>query len=247
MIEKIINTLIVLFGQEVRIIKITKLSIDFTFCQKKLRVICKSLNVLELTHLNNTQKTNFSEYIEREIKDCVNSDIYSDTKEIWKDVIGYEGLYKVSNLGNIKSMNYNRTGDIKNLSFGTDRCGYSFVHLYKENKSKIFRVHRLVAEAFIPNDNKKLTLINHKDENKLNNRVENLEWCDSKYNINYSKDKNKGINSKKIIQMNMNEVVVQEWDSISEAANSLCYSKSSISNCCRGKIKSYKNFLWKFL
>ena len=97
--------------------------------------------------------------------------------EEWKPVENYEDLYWVSNLGNVK----NKRKD-KKLSINLD--GYYVVNLSKNGKSKIFTVHRLVAQAFIPNPDN-LPQVNHKDENKLNNNVDNLEWCNSNYNHNY--------------------------------------------------------------
>ena len=99
--------------------------------------------------------------------------------EEWKDVVGYEGLYQVSNFGNIKSLfRYKR--QLKPVI----RNGYESVKLCKNKNAKFVSVHRVVAEAFIPNP-QKLPIINHKDENKQNNCVENLEWCTNVYNINY--------------------------------------------------------------
>ena len=99
-------------------------------------------------------------------------------KEEWRDIKGYEGKYKVSNLGRVYSF-YKREclepGEVK---------GYLQVSLYKNGKRNIFNVHRLVALHFIPNSNN-YKEVNHKDENKQNNRVDNLEWCDRKYNQNY--------------------------------------------------------------
>ena len=116
--------------------------------------------------------------------------------EIWKDVVGYEGLYQVSNLGNVRSvertinMEHPRYGsaivkyESKELRGYLNERGYRKVCLTKNKHSKIRFVHRLVAEAFIPNPNK-LPQINHKDEDKTNNHVDNLEWCTNKYNTNY--------------------------------------------------------------
>lgn len=103
--------------------------------------------------------------------------------EIWKDIEGYEGKYEVSNLGNVRSLNYRGTGGIKLLKQGTTR-GYKLTCLYKNGKGKQYWVHRLVAIAFIPNPNN-LPVVNHKDENPSNNNVNNLEWCTQEYNINY--------------------------------------------------------------
>lgn len=106
--------------------------------------------------------------------------------EIWRDVVGYEGLYLISNMGRVRSLITNGWTKGKNgiLSPGTTRKGYSMVVLSKEGKPTSKAIHRLVAEAFIPNP-LNLPQINHKDENKKNNKVENLEWCDAKYNTNY--------------------------------------------------------------
>jgi len=103
--------------------------------------------------------------------------------EIWKDVPGYNGLYQVSNLGIIKSLPRNGTiGGI--LAGSVSKQGYKKVLLYSKNTRKDWRVNRIVALAFIPNPNN-LKQVNHKDENKLNNHVGNLEWCSAKYNVNY--------------------------------------------------------------
>ena len=112
-------------------------------------------------------------------------------QEIWKDIEGYEGCYQVSNLGRVKSLdrnvkgnksNYIRTGKI--LSPKTHRNGYLVVGLCTDRKIKMYYIHRLVAQAFLPNLDR-LPQVNHKDENKTNNNVENLEWCSAEYNTNY--------------------------------------------------------------
>lgn len=118
--------------------------------------------------------------------------------EIWKDIVGYENLYQVSNLGRIKSVerksktkgNSYRTLKERILKPAIVHNGYERVCLFKDKKGKCYRVNRLVAEAFIKNPNN-LTQVNHKDENKLNNRVDNLEWCSASYNINYGDRNNK--------------------------------------------------------
>ena len=101
--------------------------------------------------------------------------------EIWRDIEGYEGLYQVSNLGRVRSLNYKRTGKVQNMKLGTYPNGYKMVDLKKNNKRKAHLVHRLVAKAFIPNPNQ-LCEVNHKDEDKANNTVDNLEWCSHIYN-----------------------------------------------------------------
>ena len=113
-------------------------------------------------------------------------------EEIWRPVVGYEGLYEVSNLGRVRSLdmyvkvgygNY-RLHKGKVLSPTKNKNGYLKVNLYCNGKQKTIDVHRLVTEAFLPNPDN-LPQVNHKDEDKTNNRVENLEWCDHKYNMNY--------------------------------------------------------------
>ena len=97
--------------------------------------------------------------------------------EEWKDIKGYEGLYKISNKGRVYNIKLKRF-------MGHESNKYMCVELGKDGKYKNYKVHRLVAQAFIPNPDN-LPFINHKDENKLNNCVENLEWCTREYNVNY--------------------------------------------------------------
>lgn len=109
-------------------------------------------------------------------------------EEIWKDIKGYEGLYQVSNLGNIRSLKF------KNNIIEKERIrvlrqqlrnGYLTINLTKNGKRKNYQIHRLVAQEFISNPNQ-YSIVNHKDYKKTNNRVDNLEWCTQKYNVNYS-------------------------------------------------------------
>ena len=102
--------------------------------------------------------------------------------EIWKPVPGYEGLYEVSDQGNVRSLNYRKTGKTFVMSPGVDKKGYKRVSLVKDKKHTTFQVHRLVASAFIPNPGN-LPQVNHKDKNTGNNCVDNLEWCTNSYNI----------------------------------------------------------------
>ena len=117
----------------------------------------------------------------------------SDDDEVWKDIVvtkngilyDYTGKYQVSNKGRIKSL-LNSHGDYREkiLSPGIGSSGYLQIRLCKNNERKTFSIHRLVATMFIPNPDK-LPIVNHKDENRLNNNVDNLEWCTEKYNRNY--------------------------------------------------------------
>jgi hypothetical protein len=108
--------------------------------------------------------------------------------ELWKDIKGYEGMYQVSNYGNVRSLDrYDSIGRFKTgtiLSEGDNGNGYKNVQLYKDGQGRMYYVHRLVAEAFIPNPDN-LPQVNHMDEDKSNNCVTNLEWCTNEYNSNY--------------------------------------------------------------
>lgn len=103
--------------------------------------------------------------------------------EVWRDVDGYEGMYQVSDLGRVRSKKY---GDWRVLKPQKERCGYSQVKLLKDSKPKMYMVHRLVASAFIPNDDNSKNEINHINEDKTDNRATNLEWCDRSYNMTYN-------------------------------------------------------------
>lgn len=177
----------------------------------------------------------------------------SDYKEQWKDIAGYEGLYQVSNLGNIKSLaRYKKNRGVmqevkeKILKQTPDMVGYVKVHLSKEGKSKCFCVHKLVALAFVPNVENK-PHINHIDENKSNNRADNLEWCTATENNNY------GMHNKKIsltkgtrVQaFDKNGNLVMEFHSISEASRQTGINQSSISSCVAGEYKQAGGYVWK--
>ena len=111
---------------------------------------------------------------------------FTDTElknEQWRDIDGYDGMYQVSDLGRVRSKKY---GDWRVFRPNKNKYGYLYVGLSKENKRKHFYVHRLVASAFIPNDNIFNTEINHIDECKQNNKVSNLEYCDRSYNLRYN-------------------------------------------------------------
>lgn len=133
-------------------------------------------------------------------------------EEIWKPIEGYEGLYEVSSYGRVKRLGgydrFNRKKVSKILKLSYNNSGYYIVHLWKNGFRKSKLLHRLVAETFIPNiDN--LPQVNHKDENKSNNRVDNLEWCTAKYNSNYGtsieRRKVKMINNGYFLDLNSDE------------------------------------------
>ena len=162
--------------------------------------------------------------------------------EIWKDKKDYEGHYQVSNCGRIKSLNYINSGKERILKPLTNSSGYLFVKLCKDGITKTYYVHRLVAEAFIPNPNN-YKEVNHKDECKTNNVVTNLEWCDSKYNNNYGTRTEKC--SKKVYQYTLDEQFIKEWPSTMECGRN-GFNQGSVVACCQGKLKKYKGFIWSY-
>ena len=115
--------------------------------------------------------------------------------EIWKDIEGYEGLYQVSNLGRVKSLKVSKIKSERIRKSYQQSSGYISIVLCKNGKVTNHKIHRLVANAFIDNPDN-LPEINHKDENKANNCVDNLEWCDSSYNKNYGTRTEKFIRSR---------------------------------------------------
>lgn len=170
--------------------------------------------------------------------------------EIWKDIEEFEGLYQVSNLGNVRSLNYRRTkGKIKNLIPKKNNSGRLWVELRNEKGKKNFLIHRLVGNAFIPNPNN-LPQINHIDENPLNNCVNNLEWCTGEYNIKYSlrlhPKRKKITQTRKIIQRDKNGCIIRVWDNAHSIFLETRMSDWSIAECCRGNRHTAYGYTWQY-
>ena len=175
--------------------------------------------------------------------------------EVWKDVLGYEGLYKVSNKGNVFSVGRVSSQGKKcgglTLNPRNVGAGYLQVSLYKNGKMKGEYVHRLVAEAFIPNP-ESLPQINHIDEVKVNNELSNLEWCTREYNNNYGTRVERFTQalSKKVRAVNVETGEVVTFNSTQEAGRK-GYSNSSVSAACRGVYNTgggnlYKGHKWYY-
>ena len=183
-------------------------------------------------------------------------------KEIWKDIKGFEKRYQISNYGRVKSLSKFVNNNPKNSSIGyytkekilkvfDNKNGYKLVKLYKNNKKYTKKVHRLVAEAFIPNLENK-SQVNHIDGDKSNNCLDNLEWNTCKENINHAFNNNlinikkgqENSHSKKINQYDLEGNYIKTWNSITEAQNFLHIK--NISEVCRGRRKTTGGYIWKY-
>ena len=153
-------------------------------------------------------------------------------KEIWKTAI-YDGetyeSFEVSNLGRVKSLNYKRTGKAELMNPSEDKGGYLVVHLRKNGEDKTCKVHRLIAETFLPNPENKPT-VDHIDRNKLNNFVGNLRWADIELQNN---NRDLSTISKPVLQYTLDGEFIREWESTRECGrNGFC--QSAVSECCNG-------------
>ena len=165
--------------------------------------------------------------------------------EIWKDIKGYEGFYKISNNGNVMSMP--RNGTIKAtriLKQNTDKYGYKYVVLQKHGKLKTKKVHRLVAMHFLNNKDHKRE-VNHIDGNKANNHIDNLEWVTTSenqlhsiYTLNHAR--------KQVVQVSKKGELIKTWESLTKAAKQLKISEGDISRCCNGKRITAGGYKWRF-
>lgn len=153
--------------------------------------------------------------------------------EEFRDVVGYEDLYEVSNEGRVRNKN---TGKVRKPH---KNSGYLVVILYKDGKQKNCLVHRLVAKAFISNPNN-YPQVNHIDENKLNNNVENLEWCSAQYNTEYSQ-------AKPVNQYDLSGNLLKRYKSTREAERQTGINSGSISDSCSGKTKVVRDkYIFKY-
>lgn len=188
--------------------------------------------------------------------------------EVWRPIYNYPN-YQISNLGRVKSLiKHNGTSE-RILKPQMDKDGYLTIGLYNNGKFKNHMVHRLVASAFIPNDDLFKVQINHKDENKQNNVWTNLEWCDCQYNINYGTHNERMVEtarrkgcfktigkilskinietkSKQVSQYNLEGKLIEKYKSSREASRHTGFAQSSISDCCRGKLKTAYGYVWKY-
>lgn len=189
-------------------------------------------------------------------------------EEIWKPVKNFENLYEISNLGRVKS--HHKYGGLDNriMKQKINRYGYSCVKLSNRGHTRHVQVHRLVAETFLENPND-FPMINHKDENKLNNHVENLEWCNAQYNNTYGHRLEKAFpkawekwSYTERGRAHMSKVgkargkrcasfkdgkMLKEFASAAEAARYYNIKKTHVVYCCEGKSKARSGMQWKYL
>ena len=170
----------------------------------------------------------------------------------------YEGLYKVSNLGKILSLNYRNTGKEGVLNPSKDKDGYLQVHLRKNGETNLCKAHRLVAQTFIPNP-ENLPEVNHKDEDKTNNFVflnedgsvdkekSNLEWKNHRDNLNHGTRNERAAKalSKPVLQLSLSGELIREWPSVAECGRN-GFSQSCVCDCCNGKLPHHKGFRWMY-
>lgn len=184
-------------------------------------------------------------------------------EEVWKDIEGYEELYQISNLGRTKSLGrtIERTGPKGNKFYRTypekilichkDLKGYYRTNLALNGRNTTVKIHRLVAQAFIPNPENK-PQVNHINGNKKDNRVENLEWTTNNENMKHAY--NTGLfddrdmkHRKKVGQYTKEGKLIKEWNSIKEIEDVIGFFATNITACCKGKAKSLKGYIWKYI
>lgn len=192
----------------------------------------------------------------------VNSERWLDLipllNEQFKDIKGYEGLYQVSNYGRIKSLPKIVNTKLKNVSSrktkekilkcNLTRDNYLSVNLVKNKKNKTIRVHQLVCNTFIENE-ENYKCINHKDSNPRNNKIDNLEWCTQSYNIKYAYKKGnaKPTRTRCVVQMDKNYKIMNVFNSINDACRHIGKKgHQNIIKCCQNKIPTAYGYRWKY-
>ena len=185
--------------------------------------------------------------------------------EVWKTAVYdgeiYEGLYKVSNWGRILSLNYRNTRKADLMTPFENEKGYYQVNLRKNGETKLCKVHRLVAETFLPNPEGK-PCVNHKIEGKKGKKINmvffnedgsidkertTIEWVTAKENSNYGtrNERMAKTKSKRVLQLSLSGDLIKVWESVNECGRN-GFNQSSVCQCCTGKRKTHKGFRWEY-
>lgn len=177
--------------------------------------------------------------------------------EIWKPINGYDGMYEISNLGNVKSLaraytrvykKQNKINEVcmkeKLLTPFIGKRGYVTVDLSKDKQRTHKYIHQLIAVAFIPNPNN-YTVINHKDGRKLNNSIDNLEWCTDKMNKQHASDMGL-LKMKPVNQYSLDGEFIKRWKSCADIHKVMGFVFQNISKCCYGERQTAHGYKWKF-
>lgn len=168
--------------------------------------------------------------------------------ETWKNIKGYEGLYQVSNMGRVKSLERKGRKSERILKQAVTHDGYLRVGLYAGGKQKTLKVHRLVCEAFHENPDNKPE-VNHIDEDKTNNNAANLEWCTRRENVNHGSrnERTRKTESKSVGQYTLDGELIKIWPSTIEAQRQAGFDCGHISKVANGERKTHKGFVWKYI
>jgi len=180
-------------------------------------------------------------------------------QEIWKPIKNYEEYYEISNHGNVRRIKYDNKGNLKQYPLPNyiknkiDKDGYKRYTLSLKSKNKEFSSHRLVAQAFIPNPNN-YPVVNHKDGDKNNNNIDNLEWCSIQHNNIHALENKLRVmpmgndlkTSKSVLKFDKDGNFIEKYESSGDASRKNGILSSHIRDCCRGSLKTYKGYVWKY-
>ena len=185
--------------------------------------------------------------------------------EIWKTAVYdgeiYEGLYKVSNLGRILSLNYRNTGKAELMNPSDNGDGYLQVNLWKNGEYKKCKVHRLIAETFLPNPEgkpcvnhkiegekgKKINMVIFNTDSSVNKEKSTIEWATYEENNNYATRNERAAKalSKRVLQLSLSGDLIREWPSTQECGRN-GFNQGAVWSCCNGKKPHYKGFIWMY-
>ena len=175
-------------------------------------------------------------------------------KEIWKPIVGWEGLYEISNFGNVKSVdryvvqrNYFRFFKGIPIKPCKHKSGYATVTLRNSGIQKIAKIHQLVMNTFNPKKNNEKLEINHIDGNTMNNKLDNLEWCTHKENLQHASKNNLLSIYKPINQYDLEGNFIKTWHSMKEAREFYGYGINSLRNACKSKSGIHKGYIWRYV